>query len=152
MASRLVEPVSIRRLMNACASGWMRAWVIAMRWSAALVCRFPPRLSRNRLGLADQTGIGGDSCPHGVGVSVGESGDIGGFSNEFACGECSAAGDGEQAWCQVGDTSGDVAFKLVRLLGELANAGDFTSRYLSDDTGVGIEELLNAVESLIPVE
>ena len=58
MASRLVEPVSIRRLRKACASGWMRTWVMAMRWRAALVCRLPPRLSRNRLGLADQTGMG----------------------------------------------------------------------------------------------
>ena len=56
-ASRLVDPVSMRRLMKACASEWMRAWVIAMRWSAALVCRFPPRLSRNLVLLADQTGM-----------------------------------------------------------------------------------------------
>jgi hypothetical protein len=32
--------------------------VIAMRWSAALVCLFPPRLSRNLVLLSDQTGIG----------------------------------------------------------------------------------------------
>ena len=44
--------------MNACALGWYRAWVMAIRCSAALVWRLPPRLSRNRSVLPDHTGIG----------------------------------------------------------------------------------------------
>ncbi len=63
MASRLVDPVSRRRLMKAWASGWMRSWVMAIRCTAALVCRFPPRLSRNRCLLADQTGMGATPVP-----------------------------------------------------------------------------------------
>ena len=53
-----MEPVARRRLMKASASGWIRSWVMAMRCRAALVWRFPPRLSRNRFGLADHTGMG----------------------------------------------------------------------------------------------
>ena len=44
--------------MKVWASGWMRIWVMAIRWIAALVWRLPPRFKRNRWLLADQTGIG----------------------------------------------------------------------------------------------
>lgn len=58
MASFLVLPVSSLRWMNARASGLQRIWVIAIRWMAALTCRFPPRLRRNRSRFDDHTGIG----------------------------------------------------------------------------------------------
>ena len=73
---------------------------MAMRWMAALVCRLPPRLSRCLRLLADQTGMGATPGPHGVGVSVSEPGDVGGFADQFGRGEGSASGEFEKSWAR----------------------------------------------------
>ena len=49
---------ALRRAISSRAGGWQRAWVIAMRCSAALSCRFPVRLSRCRARFDDHTGSG----------------------------------------------------------------------------------------------
>ena len=51
-------PTAVRRRRKAIASGCDLAWVSAMRWLAALSCRFPARLSRCRSVLPDETGVG----------------------------------------------------------------------------------------------
>jgi hypothetical protein len=56
--SGLVLPAAIRRSISGRAGGWPRSWVTATRWMAAFSCRLPPRLSRCRVLLPDQTGMG----------------------------------------------------------------------------------------------
>jgi hypothetical protein len=51
-------PRLIRRSMSALAGGWRRSRVTAMRCSAVLSSRLPPRLSRNRCLLPVHTGMG----------------------------------------------------------------------------------------------
>jgi hypothetical protein len=53
-----VLPAVSRRWRNACACGQTRSWVIAIRCSAALSCRLPPRFSRCRCTLPDEAGMG----------------------------------------------------------------------------------------------
>jgi hypothetical protein len=54
----LVLPLRTRLAKYSRPSVGVRAWVMAMRCSAALTWRLPPRLSLNLVALPDQAGCG----------------------------------------------------------------------------------------------
>ena len=90
--------------------------------------------------------------PHGVGVSGTEPGDVGGFTNQLAGGQRTAARNGQQGGNQHGDPTGDVSFELVRFPSEFPDPGDLPPGQISNHAAVAVEELVDGGEGLITVQ